>query len=39
MSAAAVPAPMPLSMFTTVSPVEHDCSIVSSAASPSPPAP
>jgi len=39
MRTAAAPAPTPLSMFTTTSPVLHDCSIVSSAASPAPPAP
>lgn len=39
MSAAAVPAPIPLSMLTTVRPVEQDWSMVRRAASPSPPAP
>jgi hypothetical protein len=39
MSTAAAPAPTPLSMFTTTSPVLHDWSMVSSAASPPPPAP
>jgi hypothetical protein len=39
MMAAAAPAPTPLSMLTVVSPVEQDWSIVSSAASPFPPAP
>jgi len=39
MRAAVAPAPMPLSMFTTVRPGEHDCSMDTSAAFPSPPAP
>ena len=39
MSTAAAPAPIPLSTFTTSRPVLHDCSMVSSAASPPPPTP
>src|SRR5712664_256336 len=36
---AAAPAPTPLSMLTTTRPVEHDWSMVPSAASPAPPRP
>jgi hypothetical protein len=39
MRTAAAPAPTPLSMFTTTSPVLQDWSMVSSAASPRPPMP